>query len=203
MIEHKVIERITRESFRMKETLEKVITGLLNTMNKVKELDESKELTLPYLKKIIAKRTSEIDECNRGIRQINSLTFLGKQEENWRDTIVWSDYMKLRKKFQLVVEDFKNFVEQYKYYTPPNSEDLKQKVITILDKMGYIVDSYFEGDYITWIGVYARPKDKPTYLDPRDAEEAALQEKYSVNGFKQDFSEWFEWEIKDNEIAIG
>lgn len=195
------MERITRESFRMKETLEKVITGLLNTMNKVKELDESKELTLPYLKKIIEQRASEIDECNRGIRQINSLTFLGKQEENWGDTIVWSDYMKLKKKFHLVVEDFKNFIEQYKYYTPPNSEGLKQKVITILNKMGYIVDSYFEGDYATWIGVHARPKDKPTYLDPRDAEEATLQEKHSVNGFKQDFSEWFEWEIKDNEIV--
>lgn len=76
------MERITRESFRMKETLEKIITGLLNTMNKVKELDESKELTLPYLKKIIEQRASEIDECNRGIRQINSLTFLGKKEEN-------------------------------------------------------------------------------------------------------------------------
>ncbi|GKS55476.1 hypothetical protein IGJ91_002245 [Enterococcus sp. DIV0765f] len=202
MVEHKIIERITRESFRMKETLEKVITRLLNTMNKVKELEESQELTLPYLKKIIEKRASEIDECNRGIRQISSLTFLGKQEENWQDTIVWSDYMKLRKKFHLVVEDFGNFVEQYKYYTPPNSEGLKQKVITILNKMGYIVDSYFEGDYATWIGVYARPKDKPTYLDPRDAEEAALQEKHSVNGFKQDFSEWFEWEIKDNEIVV-
>lgn len=202
MVEYKVIERITRESFRMKETLEKVIIRLLNTMNKVKELDESKELTLPYLKKIIEKRASEIDECNRGIRQISSLTFLGNQEENWQDTIVWSDYMRLRKKFHLVVEDFRNFVEQYKNFTPPNSEDLKQKAITILSKMGYIVDSYFEGDYATWIGVYARPKDKPTYLDPRDAEEAALQEKHSVNGFKQDFSEWFEWEIKDNEIVV-
>lgn len=201
MVEHKVMERITRESFRMKETLEKVITGLLNTMNKVKELDESKELTLPYLKKIIEQRASEIDECNRGIRQINSLTFLGKQEENWRDTIVWSDYMKLRNKFHMAVEDFKNFVEQYKYYTPSNSEGLKRKVISILNKEGYIVDGYFEGDYATWIGVYARPKDKPTYLDSRDVEEAALQEKYSVNGFKQDFSEWFEWEIKNNEIV--
>ncbi|WP_373208913.1 hypothetical protein [Enterococcus faecium] len=48
MVEHKFIERITWESFRMKETLEKVITRLLNTMNKVKALDESQELTLPY-----------------------------------------------------------------------------------------------------------------------------------------------------------
>ena len=60
MVEHKFIERITWESFRMKETLEKVITRLLNTMNKVKALDESQELTLPYLKKIIEKRASEI-----------------------------------------------------------------------------------------------------------------------------------------------
>ncbi len=52
---------------------------------------------------------------------------------------------------------------------------MKQKVITSLNKTGYIVDSYFEGDYATWIGVYVRPKDKPTYLDPRDVEEDALQ----------------------------
>ncbi|HGF7585103.1 TPA: hypothetical protein I0I22_RS06805 [Enterococcus faecium] len=51
MVEHKFIERITWESFRTKETLEKVITRLLNTMNKVKALDESQELTLLYLKK--------------------------------------------------------------------------------------------------------------------------------------------------------
>lgn len=42
--------------------------------------------------------------------------------------------------------------------------------------MGYIVYSYFEDDYAPWIGVHARPKDKPAYLDPRDAEGAALQE---------------------------
>ncbi|MFQ6343339.1 Phi-29-like late activator [Enterococcus lactis] len=202
MVEHKFIERITWESFRTKETLEKVITRLLNTMNKVKALDESQELTLLYLKKIIEKRTSEIDACNNEIKRINSLTFLGKQEDNWRDTIVWSDYMKLRKKFYLIVEDFKNFVEQYKYYTPPNSEGLKQKVITILNKMGYIVDGYFEGDYVTWIGVYARPEDKPTYLDPTNEKEAYLQNKHRVDGFKQDFAEWFEWDIKENEIIV-
>ena len=55
MVEHKFIERITRESFRTKETLEKIITRLLHTMNKVKELDKLQELPLPYLKKIIDK----------------------------------------------------------------------------------------------------------------------------------------------------
>ena len=68
--------------------------------------------------------------------------------------------------------------------------------------MGYIVDSYFEYDYSPWIGVHAIPKDKPAYLDPRDAEGAASQEKHNVNAFNQDFGEWFEWEIKENEIIV-
>jgi hypothetical protein len=202
MTERNFIGRITRESFMTKEKLEKVITRILNTMNKIKALDESQELTIPYMQKVIKKRGAEIDECNKEIKRMSSLTFLGKKEADWQNTIVWSDYINLRKKFKVVVEDFQIFLEQYKYYTPANSEGLKQKVISRLNKMGYLVDSPFEGDYATWIGVYARPKDKPSYLDPRNAEEAALQERYSLNGFKQDFSEWFEWKIKDDEIII-
>ncbi|MEX1447942.1 Phi-29-like late activator, partial [Enterococcus sp. C76] len=68
-------------------------------------------------------------------------------------------------------------------------------------KKGYVIDGYFEGDYDTWIGVYARPEDKPTYLDPIDFEGALLQEKYSVDGFKQDFAKWFEWQIKNGRLV--
>ena len=69
-----------------------------------------------------------------------------------------------------------------------------------LEKKGYIVDSPFEGDFERWIGVYARPKDKPTYLDPTDGEEAGLQELYSVDGFKQDFAKWFEFEVVEGKL---
>ena len=77
---------------------------------------------------------------------------------------------------------------------------LKAQVREELKEQGFIIDSSFEGDFKTWIGVYARPKDKPTYLDPQNDKEAEEQEQYSINGFKQDFSEWFEWEIKNLKI---
>ena len=28
------------------------------------------------------------------------------------------------------------------------------------------------------------------------------QEKYAINGMKQDFSEWFEWDIKNNNLVL-
>ena len=77
---------------------------------------------------------------------------------------------------------------------------IKNQVREILRKKGYLVDSYFEGDYETWLGVYARPENKPTYLDPTTSEDAYLQNRYRVDGFKQDFAEWFEWEIENGEV---
>ncbi|WP_249540745.1 hypothetical protein, partial [Escherichia coli] len=74
----------------------------------------------------------------------------------------------------------------------------RNQVREILKKKGYIVDSYFESDYVTWVGVYARPENKPTYLDPATSEDAYLQNKYRVDDFKQDFAEWFEWEIAND-----
>lgn len=79
-------------------------------------------------------------------------------------------------------------------------KELETQVREILRKQGYLVDSYFEGDYKTWIGVYARPEDKPTYLDPVTSEDAYLQNKYRIDGFKQDFAEWFEWSIEDGVV---
>ncbi|MFS7398075.1 hypothetical protein [Carnobacterium maltaromaticum] len=80
-------------------------------------------------------------------------------------------------------------------------EVVKQKVREFLREKGYLIDSSFEGDFTTWVGVYARPRNRPTYLDPSDSEEAAFQDKFSINGFNQDFSEWFEWKIKGNELV--
>ncbi|MCC4312135.1 hypothetical protein [Carnobacterium maltaromaticum] len=82
-----------------------------------------------------------------------------------------------------------------------NIEVLKEKVREFLREKGYLIDSSFEGDFIKWVGVYARPRNRPTYLDASNFEEATEQEKYSENGFKQDFSEWFEWKIKGNELV--
>lgn len=70
-----------------------------------------------------------------------------------------------------------------------NIEVVKEKVRELLNEKGYIVDGSFEEDFTTWVGVYARPRNRPTYLDPSDSEEAAFQDKFSINGFKQDFSE--------------
>lgn len=79
-------------------------------------------------------------------------------------------------------------------------EALKDQARKELNEHELIVDGCFEGDYETWLGVYARPKDKPTALDPMTAEEARLQDAYAVNGFKQDFSEWVEWDIVNNHL---
>ena len=86
------------------------------------------------------------------------------------------------------------------FYGTQEQQYLKAQVREELKEQGFIIDSSFEGDFKTWIGVYARPKDKPTYLDPQNDKEAEEQEQYSINGFKQDFSEWFEWEIKNLKI---
>ena len=49
--------------------------------------------------------------------------------------------------------------------------------------------------------MYARPSDKPTYLDAITEKEAELQNKYrDENGFKRDFAEWFEWRIENGQL---
>ena len=103
--------------------------------------------------------------------------------------------------YEKEVSEFREFVERYKYFEPSNSDELKKQARMLLEKKGFVVDSPFEGDFEKWIGVYARPKDKPTYLDPVDGEEVALQELYSIDGFKQDFAEWFEFELVDGRVV--
>ena len=103
---------------------------------------------------------------------------------------------KMEKTKKLQLEDF----TENGFYGSQEQQYLKAQVREELKEQGFIIDSSFEGDFKTWIGVYARPKDKPTYLDPQNDKEAEEQEQYSINGFKQDFSEWFEWEIKNLKI---
>ncbi|MBE9883435.1 hypothetical protein [Enterococcus faecium] len=98
----------------------------------------------------------------------------------------------------MVVQNQKNKRKEEKKMT--KTQILKAKVREELNKKGFIIDSSYEGDFKTWIGVYARPKEKPTYLDPKDNDEVAEQENYNINGMKQDFSEWFEWEVEGLQI---
>ncbi|NBA57080.1 hypothetical protein, partial [Enterococcus hirae] len=69
-------------------------------------------------------------------------------------------------------------------------EQLKEQARKELQERGLIIEGSFEGDFETYIGCYARPVHKPTALDPINEEEAKEQEKYSINGFPQDFAEW-------------
>ena len=105
-----------------------------------------------------------------------------------KEKAIWEEFFSVKKIYDKELSEFSSFKEKYKYFEPKNSEELKQQARVLLEKKGYIVDSPFEGDFERWIGVYARPKDKPTYLDPTDGEEVGLQEVYSVDGFKQDFA---------------
>ncbi|EMJ5457070.1 hypothetical protein OP594_002673 [Enterococcus faecalis] len=79
-------------------------------------------------------------------------------------------------------------------------EQLKEQARNDLHQRGLVVEGIFEGDFETYIGCYARPLDKPTALDPMNEKEAQEQAKYAVNGFPQDFAEWFEWDIVNGEL---
>lgn len=109
-----------------------------------------------------------------------------------------SDFVTEYRMFLLVKDDMKSWED----VVGNSKEVLKEEVRKLLRKKGYVIDSFFEGDFVTWIGVYARPADKPTYLDPMTEKDAELQEKYrDENGFKRDFGEWFEWEIKKGHLV--
>ncbi|KXF71703.1 hypothetical protein [Enterococcus faecalis] len=71
----------------------------------------------------------------------------------------------------------------------------KEQARKELQERGLIIEGNFEGDFETYIGCYARPINKPTALDP-----ANEQEKYAVNGFPQNFTEWYEWEIINGKL---
>lgn len=199
-VSREFILRITRECGFTSEKIEKTIAFLNRIMKRIEELDREGNLTIPYLKKRIAMGMSEIRDRQHEMKRSD---YLYPEYEKFMkpvDKLCWSDYFLSTKKFNLAVADFNDFLDRYKYFVPKNREKIENLVINELRKKGFVVDSYFEGDYDTWIGVYARPKDKPTYLDPSTAEEARLQDKYRVDGFKQDFSEWFEWKIKNGEL---
>lgn len=197
------ILRITRECGFISERLEKTTVTLNRIMKRMEELDQEGKLTIPYLKKRTAKGLSEINDRQYEMKRSDYLYPEYEQFMKPVDKLCWSDYFLSTKKFKLMAADFNDFLDRYKYFVPKNSEEIENLVRNELRKKGFVVDSDFEGDYDTWVGVYARPKDKPTYLDPSTAEEARLQDKYRIDGFQQDFAEWFEWEIKNGEIILN
>jgi len=79
-------------------------------------------------------------------------------------------------------------------------EQLKEQARKELQQKGLIIEGSFERDFETYIGCYARPIYKPTALDPINEQEALEQEKHVINGFPQDFTEWYEWEIENKKL---
>lgn len=196
-IENHLIKMIVKET----EKLTKTINDVAKIKKMIEDLDENKKLTIPVL-------TSKVNDCEGEIhfreaayRRIDSLYEIHRRNLTNKEWALWNEYFEKKKELAVQVTKFQEFASKYRFFLPNNAQDMQERVRKSLAKKGFIVDGYFEGDYETWIGVYARPKDKPTYLDPKDGEAADLQNQYRVDGFKQDFSEWFEWEIKNNELV--
>ncbi|EGO6140648.1 Phi-29-like late activator [Enterococcus faecalis] len=193
--EREYVERNTKIANSIIGKMKKSRNDLQKTKEKIVQLDEQGELTIPFLRTTFEKLSESNEELLKEISRY-SYTYVAYAEVMMvKEKAIWEEFFSVKKLYNKELSEFASFEEKYKYFEPKNSEELKQQVRVLLEKKGYIVDSPFEGDFERWIGVYARPKDKPTYLDPTDGEEAGLQELYSVNGFKQDFAEWFEFEI--------
>ncbi|EMF0128875.1 hypothetical protein EQ856_08930 [Enterococcus hirae] len=79
-------------------------------------------------------------------------------------------------------------------------EQLKEQARKGLQERRLIIEGSFEGDFETYMGCYARPINKPTALDPMNEQEVQEQEKHAMNGFPQDFTEWYEWEINNGKL---
>lgn len=188
-----------------------VLTNVLENQNKVfkramQEITSKEEdgtLTIPFLKKSFEKCfENREDFMKRGSSLKNRLLCLSNCSNGFgRHSGVIDEFLAVFNRYRICQHLVDESQEKYRYFVPVNAKLIQQQVRDRLLKDGYIVDSEFEGDYATWVGVYARPKDKPTYLDASTAEEAALQNKYRVDGFKRDFSEWFEWEINEGKIS--
>ncbi|WP_438843578.1 Phi-29-like late activator [Enterococcus sp. AZ029] len=190
------IKQATKVAISITEKMRKGKNDLQKTKEKIVQLDEQGKLTIPFLKTTFEKLSESNEELLKEILRYGYTYVVHEAEMTVKEKAIWEEFFSIKKLYDKELSEFASFKEKYKYFEPKNSEELKKQARVMLEKKGYIVDSAFEGDFEKWIGVYARPKDKPTYLDPADGEEVGLQELYSVDGFKQDFAEWFEFEIK-------
>ncbi len=194
------IKQATKVAIAITEKMKKGRNDLKKVKEKIIQLDKQGELTIPFLKTTFEKLSESNEELLKEISRYGYTYVVHEAEMTAKEKAVWEEFFSIKKLLDKELSEFASFKEKYKYFEPKNSEELKKQARVMLEKKGYIVDSPFEGDFERWIGVYARPKDKPTYLDPTDGEEAGLQELYSVNGFKQDFAEWFEGEIVEGKL---
>ncbi|EGO8372096.1 TPA: Phi-29-like late activator [Enterococcus faecalis] len=195
-----IIERNTKVAIAITEKMKKGRKNLKKAKEKIIQLDKQGELTIPFLKTTFEKLSESNEELLKEISRYDYTYVVHEAEMTVKEKAIWEEFFSIKKLYDKELSEFASFKEKYKYFEPKNSEELKKQARLLLKKKGYIVDSPFEGDFERWIGVYARPKDKPTYLDPTDGEETGLQELYSVDGFKQDFAEWFEGEIVEGKL---
>ncbi|EMC2443984.1 TPA: Phi-29-like late activator [Enterococcus faecalis] len=194
------IKQNTKVAITITGKMKQTRNDIQKTKEKIIQLDKQGELIIPYLKTVFEKLLESNEELLKEISRY-SYTYVAYEElMTVKEKAIWEEFFSVKKMYDKELSEFSSFKEKYKYFEPKNSEELKQQARVLLEKKGYIVDSPFEGDFERWIGVYARPKDKPTYLDPTDGEEVGLQEVYSVDGFKQDFAEWFEGEIVEGKV---
>ncbi|ETU56331.1 Phi-29-like late activator [Enterococcus faecalis] len=194
------IKQNTKVAITITGKMKQTRNDIQKTKEKIIQLDKQGELIIPYLKTVFEKLLESNEELLKEISRY-SYTYVAYEElMTVKEKAIWEEFFSIKKIYDKELSEFSSFKEKYKYFEPKNSEELKQQARVLLEKKGYIVDSPFEGDFERWIGVYARPKDKPTYLDPTDGEEVGLQEVYSVDGFKQDFAEWFEGEIVEGKV---
>ncbi|OSH10470.1 hypothetical protein EFDM72_1865 [Enterococcus faecalis] len=194
------IKQNTKVAITITGKMKQTRNDIQKTKEKIIQLDKQGELIIPYLKTVFEKLLESNEELLKEISRY-SYTYVAYEElMTVKEKAIWEEFFSVKKIYDKELSEFSSFKDKYKYFEPKNSEELKQQARVLLEKKGYIVDSPFEGDFERWIGVYARPKDKPTYLDPTDGEEVGLQEVYSVDGFKQDFAEWFEGEIVEGKV---
>ena len=194
------IKQNTKVAITITGKMKQTRNDIQKTKEKIIQLDKQGELIITYLKTVFEKLLDSNEELLKEISRY-SYTYVAYEElMTVKEKAIWEEFFSVKKIYDKELSEFSSFKEKYKYFEPKNSEELKQQARVLLEKKGYIVDSPFEGDFERWIGVYARPKDKPTYLDPMDGEEVGLQEVYSVDGFKQDFAEWFEGEIVEGKV---
>ncbi|MDN3196699.1 Phi-29-like late activator [Enterococcus faecalis] len=194
------IKQNTKVAITITGKMKQTRNDIQKTKEKIIQLDKQGELIIPYLKTVFEKLLESNEELLKEISRYSYTYVAYKELMTVKEKAIWEEFFSVKKIYDKELSEFSSFKEKYKYFEPKNSEELKQQARVLLEKKGYIVDSPFEGDFERWIGVYARPKDKPTYLDPTDGEEVGLQEVYSVDGFKQDFAEWFEGEIVEGKV---
>ncbi|EGO8289787.1 MULTISPECIES: Phi-29-like late activator [Enterococcus] len=194
------IKQNTKVAITITGKMKQTRNDIQKTKEKIIQLDKQGELIIPYLKTVFEKLLESNEELLKEISRYSYAYVAYEELMTVKEKAIWEEFFSVKKIYDKELSEFSSFKEKYKYFEPKNSEELKQQARVLLEKKGYIVDSPFEGDFERWIGVYARPKDKPTYLDPTDGEEGGLQEVYSVDGFKQDFAEWFEGEIVEGKV---